>query len=202
MNGTMTGIEHMSNIIGDAKAASPIMKTANGVPVYDTNDYTAMSKARLMERRAMGRKTNPEAGTRQMTPDGLGYTSSRARAVAIDPNTYFVNRVVIETEDFPSPTKSEPERIVSLKRYCVVTDYRAIKEQDSGNVYTNNIVVHVIGKVNPRSNKLSLLSTKSIGVDDFVNKYREQLSHSDMKTILGIIGQHEIKAVPEVSLEI
>lgn len=152
----------MAEILNDASKVKPIFRTG-GRDVYAAEDAQKLNKAELMEERATGRV---ELGARDVNPDGT-YSSCRANNVAIDPATFFDNRF----------------RKVG-QTYEVVTDYRAVKEQETGRIYTDNIVVHVIHK---EDKKLAVKETKTISASEFIKSFKQKLDVGSMASIYAIL---------------
>lgn len=151
----------MRDILNEADGVKPIA-VAGGKKVYSFADANILNQADILEERAAGRQI--DLGEREVRPDGL-YSRSHVKRAAIDPNVFFENRY----------RKSGNAK--SGTEYEVVTDYRAIKEQASGQVYTNNVAVYVIGK---SGDGASVKEVKTISAEEFINGFKRKLDYSSM----------------------
>lgn len=123
-----------------------------------------------------------DVANRELQPDGIHYKRSRATHLAIDPTKHFNNRFCKLGEG----------------HYSVVVDTRAIGEQDSGQVYTNNIVAYEVKKPEDKRKKgLEHVATKNIGADVFINEYRSRFDVNSIKKVLDCI---ETQSVQEETL--
>lgn len=153
----------MSDVLKAASSAAPIA-VINGRKVYSGEDAQTRNKADLMEEKAMG---TSYLGSRAVNPDGT-FAASRANNVAIDPAMFFDNRY----------------RKVG-DAYEVVTDYRAIKEQSTGRVYTDNIAVNVIHK---DKGKIALKEVKTISAAEFVKDFKQKLDTNSIVSIHNLLS--------------
>lgn len=159
----------MRDILNDAAEVKPLM-AVNGKEVYSFDESVKLSKAELMEEKASGKIV--DLGERTVNPDGITYASSNIKRAAIDPGTYFANRY--------RKTKTKDG-----VKYEVVTDYRAIKEQGTGRVYTDNIIAHVVAK--NAEGKLVVETNKVISADEFVRNFKNMLDTESMIKILDVL---------------
>ena len=98
------------------------------------------------------------------------------------PTTFFENRYKKSTFN------KEPV-------YEVVTDWRACREQSTGHVYTNNVLVYIIGssKVTEAEAKqgiqpeLILKGTKQISDTEFIDEYKKKLNQQSMVRIFKLL---------------
>lgn len=141
----------------------------NGRNVYDFEGAVKVSNRELAEEKLQGKKE--DFGQRVVRENGLAYTSTKCSAVAINPENYYLNRY--------KKSKKGSQTV-----YEVVTDYRAIKEQSSGRVYTNNIVVELVGKA---KDGLEYLGKKIISDTEFINEYKSKLNTEAMEQIAKVI---------------
>lgn len=176
----------MSTVLGALQEAQGVKPVANinGTDVYTFQDAKALTVAELMEIKVHGKK--PDLGKRELNPDGQTYASSKRRHPAIDPDKFFLNRYR-KTEFNGKPA------------YDIVTDYRAITEQNSGNVYTNNVVVRTIAR---KQGKLIIAETKQISDVEFVNEFKGTLDHDAMREIFGIIDNLGVQSTKADKLEL
>lgn len=154
----------LEQIVNETTGITPVA-TIDGVQVYTFDDAQKLNARELTESKITGQKV--ELGERKLTADGMGYTSSMAKNVAVDPGQFYDNRIhqVDDTIE-------------------VVTDYRAIQEQPSGRVYTNNVPVYVLVK---DGKQWKIETTKTINADDFVRDFKEKLNNDSMKTVKSLI---------------
>lgn len=169
-----------AELLLNAAKTEPV-STFKGMEYYTYEDAARLNQAILRK----GPEFFPEVSERETVNGGLGYTSSRRWNVAINPATFFDNRfrkIVIPGQPAVKATKENkgtkeiPERI----KYEVVTDSRAIQEQSSGRVYTNNILSYIVEKT-----KKGLAVESSVVSDtEFVNEFKQRMSDADMRSVL------------------
>ena len=174
--------EKMMSVLSDAKSVEPIA-LAGDREVYTFADAVKIAEAQLMAEKVMGKTV--DLGERQMNPDGATYASGQYKNVAVDPSTFFVNRY----------RKAGVGKKVT---YEVVTDYRAIKEQATGTVYTNNVVVHVIGN---GEDGLTIEGRKTVSPEEFVKDFRGTLGIESMRKILMLINGQGVAEMTADELE-
>lgn len=163
--------------------AEPVA-TINGKNVYDFENAQKVNKRRLAEEKISGKHV--ELGEREVTDGGMHYTHSKADTVAINPENYFLNRA------------RKVKKSNGNTAYEIVTDYRAIKEQSTGRIYTNNITAYVIGM---HGRGITLIETTKISDKDFVNDFKQSLSHADMARVIEAISRNIEKTNDELSLD-
>lgn len=108
-------------------------------------------------------------GAVKFNPDGMTVARTPgSNTVAVNPDTYFMNRI----------------KKVKNALY-VVTDYRAIQEQGSGNVYLKQIPAHVI----KRDDNGRLFREKTVMITDqeFIGDFIEKLDREAMAQIKPLI---------------
>lgn len=155
-------VTRMAEIVNEAGKIKPVA-VVNGRKVFTAPDAQILNKAALMEEKALG---SVDLGVRPVNPDGT-FAGCRVRNVVVDPENLFNNRFKKDGNT-----------------YEVVTDYRAIKEQASGRVYTDNIPVTVIHKQN---GKLEVKHVKMISADAFVRDFKQKLDLKSMISIFDLI---------------
>ena len=148
----------------------------NGSPVYDFHGAVNAAKKILIEEK-LGFK-DVDRGERELKNGGTQYRKSRRRAVAVNPESFTLNRYRKMTDENGKVT------------YEVVTDYRAIKEQKTGQIYKNALTAYVIGK---QGKGLTVLDVKSIDDKEFVSEFRGALDVEDMKDVIRAIERHGVK---------
>lgn len=140
----------------------------NGRDVYTFNDAVKVNNKERAEEILEGKV---DFGNRQTREGGLCYTRTQSHSVAVNPENYYLNRY--------KKTKKGTSTI-----YEVVTDYRAIKEQATGRVYTNNIVVEIVEN---SKDGLKYVGKKTISDSDFVNEFKNSLNQDAMQKIASVI---------------
>lgn len=153
--------------------ATPI-SNVNGKNVYTFNDAVKVTNRELAEEKLNGKRE--EFGERETRENGMAYTKTKCSSVAINPENYFSNRY--------KKVKEEGKTI-----YEVVTDYRAIKEQSTGRVYTNNIIVDMVSvKAEPKGKqKIEYVGKKTISDSEFINDYKSYLNVEAMQKVASVI---------------
>lgn len=172
----------LSALLSDDNEVTP-MGEINGKTVYSFEDVQKINTLRLAQEKLNGKAF--DFGERIVRKDGLGYTETRTDVVAL-PTTFFENRYKKSTYN--------KETV-----YEVVTDWRACKEQATGHVYTNNILVYIIG-----ANKLTeaqikeglepelvLKGTKQISDSEFIDEYKKKLNQESMVRIFKLVQNQE-----------
>ena len=143
----MTATKDLKELIRKTEDIKPIA-TENGKPVMSIEEQRDTAYLEHL----MGTST---LGTVEFGPDGMSVKRTPGNNIAVNPDTYFLNRY-----------KRTP------KALYIVTDYRAIKEQDSGNVYLKQIPAHVIKRDdngNLYREKIAMISDQEF-IADYVNK--------------------------------
>lgn len=171
--------------------------TVNGMEVYTFEDAANLNKAILRK----GPEQFPEVSERETINDGLGYTSSRRWNVAINPASYFDNRyrkilIAGQPEIKATKTNEGQKAIPDRVKYEVVIDKRAIQEQSSGRVYSNNIQTYVVEKV---KGKLKI-ETNVVSDTEFINEFKHRMSDNDMKSVLDAINNISAQAAEPQAL--
>ena len=138
----------------------------NGVKVVSFEDQRAVAQAEIMN--------DVDLGNRTVNPDGT-IARSRTKYAAINTDHLYLNRY-----------KKVGAKLV------VVTDYRAIKEQSSGRIYTKQVKAFVFsrGEDGLKKEKMTLIEDK-----DFVSDYTKTLSPSAMAVLIPLMsGDNDISA--------
>lgn len=180
---TALGVEKMKEIIAQSEEVTPFA-TANGRDILSFQDAQKANRAEL----AFGKEE--DLGERTATEGGLSYASSHAKRLAIDPDVFFINRYKrVEEAD---------EKGKKTTKYFVVTDYRAIKEQNTGNIYTPNVTAYVIER--NASRHLVMTGQEQIREHDFVNNYTGRLSNEAMMRITkAVTANSKVQTVDELA---
>ena len=155
----------MSRILETMQKAQEVQPIAekDGVKVVTFEDAVALNDADMLE---------PKEGikTRAYNPDGtLARTNRTTTAMNVD--LYFINRYKLKA-----------------KKLHVVTDYRAIKEQASGNCYLKQIPCYIFGRDD--ANNLVLEKVTTVGDTEFISDYINTLEPGAMAQLLPLIASH------------
>ncbi len=168
----------MSNLIQEIiQAEKPkSFATLNGKDVYNFYEANLVNQQEIAEEKLTGRDFN--LGGRDFRPSGLGVRHIRCNTVAMNPYSWFSNRVrKIEILD--------EEGKVKETLFEVVTDYRAIKEQNSGSIYCSHLPCWVIGK--HTNGGVTVKEVKTISDEDFIKGFTDEFELEDaMRAALAI----------------
>lgn len=170
----------MKEIISEAESAKVIAKTTDEVDVMTFQDVQKVNRAELAV------EETEDLGERKVNPDG-SYAASKVTRVAVDPDVFYENRYkrIVEETVIPPKKEGDEETVIKNVKYLVVTDYRAIKEQKTGMLYTNSVVAYVVEKVNK---KLTITAQEHISEREFLNDFVGRLENSEMKKIMNSIS--------------
>lgn len=157
----------LENIISQADV-KPIA-SVNGKNVYTFADAVKVNNKERAEEVYEGKV---DFGNRVTREGGLCYTSTQTHSVAVNPENYFLNRY--------RKTKKDEKTTV----YELVTDYRAIREQASGRVYTNNIVVEIVEN---SKTGIKYIGKKNISDSEFINEFKNSLNQESFEKIASVI---------------
>ena len=147
--------------------ATPIAKV-NGRNVYTFSDAVRVNNKERAEEIYEGKV---DFGNREVREGGLCYTRTQCHTVAVNPDNYYLNRY---------RKKKEGTKMI----YEVVSDYRAIKEQSTGRVYTNNIVVDMVEN---SKDGLKYIGRKNISDTEFINEFKNNLNNESFQKIASVI---------------
>ena len=130
----------------------------NGIKVVSFEDQRAVAQAEIIN--------DVDLGNRTVNPDGT-IARSRTKYAAINPDYLYMNRY-----------KKIGTKLV------VVTDYRAIKEQSSGRIYTKQIKAFVFSRTDKgiKKDMMTLVEDK-----DFVSEYTKTLNPSAMAELIPLM---------------
>lgn len=156
----------IKDMIERAEAVKPIAEV-DGVQIVSFEDYRDTAVAE----KVMG---NGDTGVRTMNPDGT-VASSYHKYAAVNPELWFINRYKKDG-----------------KRLKVVTDYRAIKEQDSGRVYTSRVIAYVIERL---EGTLTCTGTEYITDEEFVKNFTHKLDIEGAADVKKAISKYQNSTV-------
>lgn len=175
---------NMSNIIQEIiKADKPTaFATLNGKDVYSFYDANLVNQQEIAEEKLTDRTF--DLGGRDFKPSGLGVRHIRCNTVAMNPNTWFANRVrKIEILDENGKVKET--------QFEVVTDYRAIKEQNRGSIYCSHLPCWVIGK--HTNGGVTVKESKTITDEDFIKNFTDEFELEDAIKVAKAIERFQNK---------
>lgn len=152
------------------KKAKPYAIVA-GKEVYSYEAMQNKVQAEQAEEKITGKKI--DLGEMRPSADGWGYTDIGNSYATLPPEVMFINRYKKEDDT-----------------YYVVTDYRAIQEQKSGQIYATHILALVL--TNDKKEGLQFVEYKNIPSSEFVNDYTRELSYNAMAQVFELIGSSNI----------
>ena len=181
-------MKDMLDVLSEAKEVKPVA-LVKGEPVYTMEDAIKLANAELMERNANGGKARVEVGKREVTPDGLGYTrSNKKSAVALS--------IALENRYRRVEKGSGEGKSVIFE---IVDDLRAIRGHATGNVYTDNVNVHVVEKT---KKGLKFKTTKTISANEFIEHFKKKLDADSMMRINEVLGVKEHVEIQTDSIDL
>lgn len=166
-------------IKNEGSKITPVM-TVGGAPVYTFEDAQRLNEIELTERKLTGRK--PDLTERQVTPDGMTYTTTGKRNTAINLEVFLNNRYR-KVEEGDGKEQSV--------YYDVVIDNRAINEQESGLIYSNSVTAYRIGQ--GKKGELELLSVLVVKDDEFINDFKNRLNNQSSMKVHELISKSQDK---------
>ena len=159
----------------DAVEDVKVIGDMNGTKIMSFHDQNIAAQADMINGEV-------DSGIAQMNPDG-SIARSNYKYAAINVDALYENRFKQITEkDAAGETKN---------KVLVVVDYRACKEQKTGQIYTKTIPAFVIVR---EGKKLKLESTTLVSDDEFIRDFTGKLNIDAMNEILRLI-QHTVSDV-------
>lgn len=151
--------QSLEEIVAERKTAKPY------AVIGDTKVYTPEDLDKVLAY-DMVNKNTPDLGEREVINGGMGYTQSKCRGAAMNPELFFTN--------YYKKVDSE---------YYVVTDYLAIKEKEAGKLSRPYVEAYVVSGTKT-TGKLKIERMERVKEEDFINEYQEQLSVKAMINML------------------
>lgn len=151
----------MTDILFAAENVEPVAEK-NGQKIVSFEDAAVLANAD-------GFDPKPDTGVRTYNADGT-LARIRKQTAAINVDSYFENRY----------------KTNSKKELMLVTDFRAIREQHLGRVYSKVIPCYVFTR-DKETGKLQLDRQTTISDTEFISGYTKKLSVDAMKEILPLI---------------
>jgi len=154
-------MSRISEVLERAKEIEPIA-VKNGATIVSFADAMTLANADMVEGKS-------DLGMRAYNPDGT-IARSKARFVAINVDSYFANRYKVKS-----------------KKMYVVTDYRAIKEQNTGKCYIKNVPCYVFYR--DENGKLAIEKVMTVSDSEFISEFTNTLNNKTMAELLPLIAQ-------------
>lgn len=139
----------------------------NGTKIVSYEDAKTLSDMEMYER-------TPDTGDRTFNPDG-SLARTRVLTAAINPDKRFNNRYRIKGK-------------IGDRKMQVVVDYRALKEQSSGQIYLKNIPCYEIGR--DENGNLKLEKVITVSDTEFISDFTDKLSVDVMAQVAPLIEEH------------
>lgn len=151
----------IKEMIERAEAVKPIAEV-DGVKIVSFEDYRDTAVAAKIN-------GTGDIGVRTLNPDGT-VAASHHEYAAVNVDSWFCNRY-----------KKDGKKIK------VVTDYRAIKEQQTGRVYTARLIAYVIERI---EGNLTCTGTDYITDEEFVKNYTHKLDVDGASDVFKVISKY------------
>ncbi|MHC5215206.1 hypothetical protein ACYSNR_00955 [Enterococcus sp. LJL128] len=178
----------LNKIIKDEGAkVSPVMEIA-GTPVYNFSDAQKLNELELTQRKLTGQKI--DLTERQITPDGITYTTTGKKNAAINVDQFLNNR-------YRKVEQTDGKKTTSF--YDVVLDNRAIQEQENGLIYSNSVTAYRVGQ--GEKGELELISVLIVKDEEFVNDFKNRLNNQSSMKIHELISKSQEKVAEYDDLE-
>ncbi|GHU63466.1 hypothetical protein FACS189418_6810 [Clostridia bacterium] len=205
----------------EIKKFTPITKIDQG-KVYTFADANEINMLKRAEEKLLG----SVGGIRhaEYASGGKSLAKVHMNAISVDEQVFFANRMrrVEEAQEISEEAQEVPEEKKkqeipeekkkqdtqeekkkqkapeSLFYIDLVIDYRAIKEQSSGKVYTDNVLVYRMEKT--KKGEVILHSSFVVSADEFIQQFKHKLAISDMKKVFKVIRDYNPADIPEEGL--
>lgn len=161
----------MRETLEKAKQVAPI-SDRNGVKVVSYEDATILAQEQLIEEK-YGNKV--DLGIRQVNADGT-IAKSKVTVLAINEDKRLANLYRVVGKQGGG------------KKMQVVTDYRAVMEHDSGEVYIARIPAYELERID---GKLKMVHLTTVSDEEFVSKFTSTLSNKAMYEVLTAIADNK-----------
>jgi hypothetical protein len=187
----MDNLNNLLRILQESEDVKPVLTDKNGTEIYSFNDAVKKASTDILTNKlSPSQKVEPL----QINQDGQTYRRSRKDYPAVDKG-FFENRYrkMVSTKGG-----------VKYANFEVVVDFRACREQEKGQVYSDNIVTYIFNVVNGEKEeglKVELTGMKYISAQEFISKFKERLDVDSMKHLHALI-EAKSATVPESTLSI
>lgn len=157
----MNGKAELKDLIDKTDKIQPVT-TVNGVQVVQFSEQRDLAQMEKM----MG---NDTLGTLQMNPDGT-VARTPVKYAAVNMDYYYINRYKKVKDS-----------------YYIVTDFRAIQEQQTGTVYAKQIPAFVIVR-DKETGSLKIDKTVMVSDTEFVADFTHMLNREAMAQIVPLLA--------------
>lgn len=157
----MNGKAELKDLIDKTDKIQPVA-TVNGVQVVQFSEQRDLAQMEKM----MG---NDTLGTLQMNPDGT-VARTPVKYAAVNMDYYYINRYKKVKDS-----------------YYIVTDFRAIQEQQTGTVYAKQIPAFVIVR-DKETGSLKIDKTVMVSDTEFVADFTHMLNREAMAQIVPLLA--------------
>lgn len=137
---------------------------AQGKPVFANVDAQKIRIAMAQNEKLHGKPLDVRGRTERLG----GFTKTNHLFAQVNPEMAFKNRY------------RKIEQKGKTHEYHIVTDYRAIKEMDTGRTYSERIKVHVF---TTKDKKLQFKNLSYIGSKEFIEEFKRELDVPTMKKL-------------------
>lgn len=156
----------------------PALGLIDDSKVYTMEDYVELNKLDdQVKRNGLTPKGN---AVRVPKVDSKGFLLSTPRErLVVNEEIAFINRIKV------NKTK---------KTISIVIDYRAITEQQTGNIYTPTVTAYTIGKSSEKGDeeeRYAVLSVENVAETDFINGFKDTLTSADAKLMYEVITHYK-----------
>lgn len=166
-------------VLTEAADVKPILDM-NGKKLYTFDGSVKKSAADMLNKKAGFAEA--ELGHRELGPSQDNYRRINKKHAAVDPSALFNNRYKKETG---SKAGGKPTAI-----YTIVTDYKALQFQQTGQVHDNIVGYQVkVSKDEKGVLTSELVRLVQVSGQEFVNDFTRKLSPRDMQAILPQINK-------------
>lgn len=178
----------------------PVYIRHDGLPMFSPEDSVILAKYLAEQEKLRGKQVS--AGTTEMNKDG-SYTGFNKKWGTVVPEVYYENycrEVEIKKEETELVSEKDPETGKTKKvevvkertiyEYHVVNDDRVLKSRRDNRVTENNIPTYVFTVT--KDGKLRFERKTHIGAKEFVEHFKEPLSHELMAKFKPLINAAEM----------
>lgn len=160
--------KRMVDVLNEAEKVTPLVEV-NGIKVVSFDEAQTLNQAEIM---AKERGESVDTGDRTFNPDGT-IARSRTKVAAVNYDSIFTNRYRL--------VKRRGDNNVLE----VVVDYRAIKEQEKGQIYVQRVPAYVIKR--NEAGDLEVEQITTVSDKEFISEFTHKLNVDAMKEILPLI---------------
>lgn len=150
--------------------------------IDDTKTYTMEDYVELNKLDEQVRRNGIDVGSENLrvpNVDDKGFLLSTPRKrLVVNEDIAFINRIRVNKGD---------------STISIVIDYRAISEQNTGTLYTPNVLSYIIGKVSEskKETKYAVKNVETVNEVDFINEFKDTLKSSDSRMMYEVITHYK-----------